>query len=206
MKSKVIFLFFNSIIMQVVLTSCCGSIFGGNVNSSGINYFAITAIDATAVYDFELQESISDGDSINSEFLLIKLNLQNEYVASIIEMYNWGIMQGAYACSEPEPLRQLKSKIKSFTIKSDQQFQDHPAGFDLAEYATISPDFSQNSELSLPIQTYVDYENESFSLDVTKIIKINAIPENTLYHRFTIEIESEDGQLISSQTQQIKWW
>ena len=187
--------------MQIVLISCCGSLFGSN--DAGTINWSLTEIDVTAVYDFEAQESILEGDSINSDFLLIKIDIYSETVTSIFNFKKFDFIQGAYACSPMPPSMQLKSKIKSFTIKSDQPFQDHPAGFDLAEYATISHYFSQNT--SLPIQTFVDYENESFSWDDTRVIKINSIPENNLYHRFTIEIESEDGQIISSQTQQIKW-
>jgi hypothetical protein len=202
MKIKVLFLFVISLFTQVVMVSCCGP-----GNNGGTAYFAITGIDATAVYDFEFQVSISEGDSINSDSLLIKIDFYSESIASNISVSNFGLMQAVYACEEMPFILLLKSKIKSFTIKSDQPFGNHPAGFNLSEYADIAVVFIQNSEASLPIQAFVDNMNQSFGIatGATYMIYLKLKPENNLYHRFTIEIESEDGQKISSQTQQIKW-
>lgn len=202
MKIKVLFLFVISLFTQVVIVSCCGP-----GNNGGTAYFAITGIDATAVYDFEFQVSISEGDSINSDSLLIKIDFYSENIASNVSVSNFGLIQAVYACEEMPFIPLLKSKIKSFTIKSDQPFGNHPAGFNLAEYADIAGVFIQNSEASLPIQAFVVNMNQSFGIatGATYMIYLKLKPENNLYHRFTIEIESEDGQKISSQTQQIKW-
>jgi hypothetical protein len=207
MKLKVIFLFVVAISMQVMLTSCCGSIFGGSANTGGTSYHAITEIDATAVYDFESQESISEGDSINSDSLLIKIDFYTEKIAFDNEPNKFGFIQGAFACSEVPIVSLLDSNIKSFRIVSDQTYLNHPAGYDLAEYADIVPAFMQYSNNSLAIKAFVYNLNLSFNLysGESYIIYLKSKPGNNLSHKLTIEIESEDGQVISSETQNFIW-
>lgn len=197
--------------MQVLLVSCfgCGGILSSNSNG-GTSYYTLTALDSRAVNDFENQLSINDGDSIGSDLLLIKINISADMVAVIFNRNNAGFMQSAYACDEMPVVQLLTSKIKSFTIMSDQPFLNHPPNFDLAAYATVWNEFLQNSEDSLSIQEFVGYLQD-FYLDKSNygdgnhIIYLDTKPENNLYHKFTIAIEMEDGQILSSQTQALKW-
>lgn len=201
---RVILIFGISIGIQVVLVSCFGC---GNNSNGGTFYYTLTAIDSKAVYDFKNQVDISDGDSIVSDSLLIKLNIGADMVASIFNRNNIGFIQSAYACEEMLPVVLLTSKIKSFTIMSNQPFLNHPANYDLAAYATIGNEFVQNNEHSFSIPEFINYLEEFFveRPDENYIIYLNTKPENNLYHKFTIAIETEDGQILSSQTQKIKW-
>ncbi len=196
MKILIVFLLI-TIAPIFMYVSCC------NCPDFKEKFYKISALTVNAYGSSNA--TIDTGAVTSVDTIYVKYEMIQDCIADASEQFR-GFLNAAYACyCSGCGYNGLKSKIKNFVITSDTKYNDTlPAGNSLNQIFRVKKwnYYQDHNKITLDtVKTKLNEGYQDFSLVLYAVIK--PAPNST--HRFTLTIEMENGEKVTSVTKPINW-